>query len=205
MKRHRTASYFDSVARKYAMRSRSLPWRFIRMKESVAVLRNLREDLSGMNVLDACCGSGYYTEHLLSRRGEHIVAIDISQNMIASLDLPGVTAVHGDICSVALDWKFDLILCAGGMEFMESPAEFFRWAGDHAAEAAKLLVLAPRKSLAGLVYQAYHRLHGLKISLLERDDIEALADSSGWHPVNHELVHAYAQLFLFASDEASVK
>ncbi|WKA53146.1 class I SAM-dependent methyltransferase [Planococcus shixiaomingii] len=51
--------------------------------ERPAMLAQLPNDLTGMNVLDAGCAAGWYTEQLI-KRGANVVATDISPEMVSS-------------------------------------------------------------------------------------------------------------------------
>ena len=190
------AQYFDDAADCYQRHTDSFPWSAIRKREAQSIHRHI-PSLENLNVLDACCGNGFYTEMLASGGSSHLTAVDLSGKMLAQLRLPGVKLVQGDLCKLDLDERFDMILCAGGLEFMDSPTAFFAWTARHARPEALMLLLTPPKSVAGYLYQAYHRLHCIKISLFHREGLYKLGASAGWRPVLFERVHAYAQLIMY--------
>lgn len=71
-------------------------------------------DITNKLVLDAGCGTGYWTEFLV-KKGAHLVSLDASQNMLAILtkSIPDAKVLRGDIlCLPFKDTTFDLIVCS---------------------------------------------------------------------------------------------
>jgi SAM-dependent methyltransferase len=74
-------------------------------------------NLSGMNVLDAMCGSGQTTEYLLSR-GAKVTGLDISSEVIETFQSrwTNATAVNRSLLDSGLpDNAFDCIVVVGGL------------------------------------------------------------------------------------------
>ncbi|WP_170977406.1 class I SAM-dependent methyltransferase [Halorussus salinisoli] len=99
------------------------------------VVRSLLPDVSGKRVLDAGCGSGYYSAWL-AERGAEVVGIDASEEMIAE-----ATDRHGDEATFLVadlrepldafeDESFDLVVSQLTLEHVEDwrppMAEFHR-------------------------------------------------------------------------------
>src|SRR5215510_12204341 len=73
--------------------------------------------LSGMNVLDAMCGSGQTTEYLLSKRAR-VTGLDISSEVLRSFGSrwPDCRAVQRSLLDSGLpDRSFDCIAIVGGL------------------------------------------------------------------------------------------
>jgi len=117
-----------------------------------------------------------------------VVAVDLSEAMVASLPGPPVEGVVGDAATIALGRTFTHLLSAGLLEFVPDPAEVLVNARRHADPGARLVILYPRHNLAGRGYRRYHRRHGFAIHLFRPAAIEAMAGAAGWrcldsHPV----------------------
>jgi SAM-dependent methyltransferase len=77
------------------------------------------------SVLDAGCGTGRVAVEL-ARRGIDVVGVDLDPTLLdaARAKAPGLTWVHADLTSVALDRAFDVIVMAGNvMIFVEPGSE----------------------------------------------------------------------------------
>jgi SAM-dependent methyltransferase len=76
------------------------------------------------SVLDAGCGTGRVAIEL-SRRGRHVVGVDLDQMMLeaARLKAPHLTWVHGDLADpgFSLRRQFDVIVMAGNVLIFVSP------------------------------------------------------------------------------------
>ncbi len=132
--RNRVEAYFDRTATKTWERLTSdAPVSGIRqtvregrdrMRE--IMLSRLPEDMVGMRVLDAGCGTGAMTE-ILAARGAEVVAIDISPQLveIARKRLPEalqpfVTFTSGDMLNPELG-RFDHVMAMDSMIYYEAP------------------------------------------------------------------------------------
>jgi malonyl-CoA O-methyltransferase len=91
----------------------------VMMAEERAMLALLPEDLSGMRVLDAGCGSGRYLQHARSRGADDLVGVDLSSSMLARVAEVFACEAHvsprlveGDVRSLPLaDDAADLAIC----------------------------------------------------------------------------------------------
>lgn len=89
-------------------------------------VRSLLLNLTGLRVLDAACGDGFYTERLL-KRGATVVGIDASREMIAQAqdrfsEEDRVTVHQADLTEDLFEFnteQFDLILCQLALEHIE--------------------------------------------------------------------------------------
>jgi SAM-dependent methyltransferase len=165
--------YFNQVANKYQNRSLSGIWSFVRDLEATAIMKSI-EGFSGMTCLEFGCGAGYYTDRLVSLRAKILVAVDISENMLKQLADPSIKKVRGDIQNVRFDMKFDRILCAGTIEFLESPDKFFINMKAHLSSKGKAVLLFPRKGVCGALYKVYHRCHKVRVKTFKLDKVEKI-------------------------------
>lgn len=163
-----TEAYFDKTATTYEAKSAGIPWRWIRRREARAV-ESLLPDLAGKSVLEVASGSGYYTRIILSRSAARVTAVDLSARMLEQISSPPVEIRRGDFCELEFEGLFDFVLCAGGLEFMDSPDRFFAKALAVTRQNARLVLLVPLQGALGEIYRRYHRRHGLDVHLFPKD------------------------------------
>ena len=75
--------------------------------------------------LDLCCGSGAFLK-VVAENGFSVIGIDLSDEMIghARTNAPGVEFQVGDVRSIDLDRKFDVITCMGdSLNYLTNGAE----------------------------------------------------------------------------------
>ncbi len=173
--------YFDAEAGDYSHRSGAGIWKHLREREAAALF-DLLQPRPGEAILDAGCGSGFYTEMLL-RMGARTTALDLSPAMLDALRQrhPDVPVIEADLEDVHLEPVYDRIVCAGALEFGSDPALAIRnlAAGLRPDGPGTLVILLPRLSLAGLGYQIFHQRHGMKIHLFRRADVQRFVRETG--------------------------
>jgi len=188
--------HFDSRAGRYQQDSDRWVWRWMRNRERRAVLAGL-DDVAGYDVLELGCGSGYFARLLVARGAARVVAVDLSEAMVASLPGPPIDGVVGDAATVTLGRTFDRLLCAGLLEFVPDPAQVLVNARRHADQGGRLVVLYPRQNLAGRGYRRYHKQHGFAIHLFRLAIIEAMAAGAGWRCVDSHPVAPFSGVATF--------
>lgn len=180
--------YFDSRATNYTRDSNSLPWKWLRGRESKALLEAMRP-LQGQSVLDLGCGAGFYTEKVLAQGALHVTAVDFSSKMLASFENTKntkntkITKILGDCATVEIDGRFSRIISAGLLEFVESPEAVLRNAKRFAQTNAIFGLLVPHKNVYSRGYVRYHRDHGKsgeEVRCFSNEEITSLALSTGW-------------------------
>ena len=77
MNKH-TGSSYDAIARQYAAKVDSQPWNAFYERPGVI---SLLPDVANTSVLDAGCGSGWYSQYLLER-GARVTAFDINGDFV---------------------------------------------------------------------------------------------------------------------------
>ena len=168
--------YFDDQADNYQSRSKTSFWSILRHREESAVLMALRS-FPGMTCLELGCGSGYYTFVLMRLEPSRLMAVDFSYKMLSCLKIPGVLRVRADIQKFSVKTPFDRVLCAGALEFLPDPDAFFYNVKNILSPNGLLILLLPRKSLAGRIYQTFHRSHGVKIRLFDKVELNVVRNN----------------------------
>jgi 2-polyprenyl-3-methyl-5-hydroxy-6-metoxy-1,4-benzoquinol methylase len=171
--------HFDRAATGYHAASTRWPWSWLRQREAHAVL-DLAGAVAGLTVLDLGAGAGFYARRLAEQGASQVVAVDLSFPMLAGAGGERTRCVVGDARSVSFRRRFDVVLAAGILEFVEDPAALLRHAATLVTAAGALVVLLPTDGLWGKAYRAYHRSHGVGIHLFTARDFNALAAETGW-------------------------
>ncbi len=171
----RVRRYFNGQAADYSGRSGTGLWRWMRDRETAAVL-DLLQPQPAERILDAGSGSGHYTSRLIEA-GAAVTALDFSPSMLSALRHAfRLDTIEGDLATTALKPIFDKVLCAGALEFVPNPAA----AVANLATALRpdgpgiLVLLLPRRSFGGRLYRLFHRQHGFAVNLFTAGDLTAL-------------------------------
>lgn len=178
---------FDKRAHNYNANSKQWPWSWQRRREAT-LMTSFMGKVAGYYVLDLGCGAGFYTHLLLSLGAQHLTSVDISSAMVSQLPTTNVTGIIGDAATVHLNKKFDLILCAGMLEFGPDPIKVLENARQHAAHRGVMVILSPIAGFWGTLYRLYHRSHGLKIHLFRPSQLKAMAENSGWNVLGDKVL-----------------
>jgi len=128
-----------------------------RMRDTI--LSRLPDDLTGMRVLDAGCGTGAKTE-VLARRGAEVVAVDVAQAMLdvahQRLDpalLGRVRFVMGDMFDSALG-RFDAVVAQDSMIYYGPRELTSHLAALRGRSPLVVTSLAPRTALLQAMFWA---------------------------------------------------
>lgn len=171
-------SYFDSAAVEYGQKSEKGAWAWLKNAEYDAVAGQLGS-IEGMVTLDAGCGAGWYAKRLATQKPKTYVALDTLFSMVARARAEGMDSLVADSLSLPFKPVFDVVLCAGALEFMDSPPLFFREAARVLKPGGQVTLLAPAKTIPGKIYRWWHRRHGFEIHLFSEDDLASMATSAG--------------------------
>ena len=172
-------SVFDRQAYNYNAASNRLPWSWQRRREA-SIVSSLIGNITGLHALDLGCGAGFYTRILLSCGAQEVTAVDISPAMVSQLPKERVTGVVGDVETVQFNKQFDIIICAGMLEFTPDPRRVLDNARNQIIDGGFMIVLGPVAGFCGRLYFLYHKLHGLHIHLFDVTNLRDLAESTRW-------------------------
>lgn len=166
------SKHFDNVSEGYDnFRSRFL--NFLINKEKISILNALKPK-KGELILDAGCGSGFYSK-LISKYGSNVIGMDISMNMILQYKKNGFNGFIGNIENIYFKKKFDKILCAGALEFTKDPNKAIKTFNQSLKAGGTLVLLYPRKNFFGYLYKTYHLFHILDINIFSyNNDLKEL-------------------------------
>jgi SAM-dependent methyltransferase len=189
-------AYFEGRAASYRSAFRDPLSRWVRASETEAVAA-LLGDVTGRTVLELGSGDGHYARRLRDAGAAEVVAVDLSEGMVARLRAEGIPGLVGDVATVDLGRRFDRVLAAGVLEFVPDPPAVLRNAARHALPGARLVVLVPGVGLAGRAYRWWHARHGIPVRLFQPADLERAAAESGWLPENAREAGLFARVAAF--------
>ena len=113
------------------------------------------ENLLGKTALDLACGNGIYTRILASFRPNDVVGVDISNEMIRiaqeseNAQRLGITYIVGDVLSLRLDKKFDVITAVYLLNYARTKKELTRMCAavrSHIADDGVFYAVVPNPS-----------------------------------------------------------
>jgi SAM-dependent methyltransferase len=173
------SSYFERRAPDYHFDSLRFPWSLIRNLEATQVDTFVGK-VCGQRMLDLGCGAGYYSKRYIEGAPRRLVAVDISQSMVNQIKESKIECIAGDAKTLRLSEKFDIIISAGLLEFIEDFSAVLLNARHHISDAGRLILLVPRKNLAGVFYRFYHKRNGNQVRLFDIEDLANAARKCGW-------------------------
>ena len=159
-----TKSYFNSVADNYTDSSSKGFWNLFRKNEKKAIIDLIRNK-EYKNILELGSGSGFYTEHLLKHTNNKVTCVDFSEEMLNKIDLKNVIKINSNIEDFSHDTNYDLIFCAGALEFVHNINKFFNNLEKLLSPDGVFITLVPHTNIFGLIYKIFHFSHNIKINL----------------------------------------
>lgn len=176
-------SHFDKVSFGYTSASDRLLWKKFRTTEALAVSEMLPRISPTTSALDLGSGSGYYADLLHSHRITQLTCIDFSENMLNQIENPSYIKIVADIEVYKSNGKYDIILCAGALEFIKSPEKVFANVSTMLKSGGSFILLCPSKSFLGRIYRIYHRSHAISVRLYDRDELSSFGSKVGLRTV----------------------
>ena len=138
-------NYFNRIAYKYNKKSNSFPWILLRRYESKHLI-SLIPNKDNLKVLDMGCGSGFYADLFSRVESNSVFAVDLSKTMLQSIKNKKISTYLGDASSIKFKTKFDIIICAGLLEFVLSVNDVLINARNHSNDQTNLLILLPKNN-----------------------------------------------------------
>jgi len=194
--KNNTKSYFNSVASNYSKSSSKGLWNLLRKNEKKKIL-DLIKNSKFENILELGSGSGFYTESLLSYSINNITCVDFSQEMLNNINFKNVIKINSNIEFFKASQKYDLIFCAGTLEFINDASKVFTNIKKMMSEDSIFLILVPYRNIWGLLYKLFHILHGIKINLFTNEIIQHYSDYSGLGIIEIKKVFPFSRCYLF--------
>jgi SAM-dependent methyltransferase len=181
-----TREWFEAAAAGYQDASSRWPWSWLRAWEARSVDHAL-ESVEGERVLELGCGAGFYTRRLIAGGAARVVAVDQAPAMVAALPKAAVGVV-ADARTLDLPEPFDVVLCAGMLEFVDDPGPALRAAARHIRPGGRCVLLAPGSGPAAQVYRWWHERHGVAVRLYAPGELAERARKVGWTLVGEAAV-----------------
>lgn len=188
--------HFERQAHGYARRSQQGLWKLLRAVEAREV-RRLCPPLSGLRVLEACAGAGYYTRWLADQGPAEVVAFDLSPGMIAQAAGPGIRTCVADLTHWQ-EGNFDLVACLGGLEFLPDLSTFWRFSRRCAKTQSQLLLLFPQAGLWSLLYRIYYLQFSIRLLEFNLGRLVETGRTYGWQLQQHRKAGFSAEVARFS-------
>lgn len=177
-RRERVRSYFSRQARSHPNGSARGVWAWMRELETPVVM-DLLGVRAGEAILDAGCGAGHYTQALVDA-GATVTALDIEPEMIEAIrQRLRVETMLGDLMTVQLEPRFDKIVCAGVLEFVQEPGAVVANLAKGLRPGGTMVILVLARCLPGIGYWVARRTNGIDMPMFSRGGVETLARGTG--------------------------
>tara|TARA_Y100001970_G_C14214361_1_gene848751 strand:- start:85 stop:684 length:600 start_codon:yes stop_codon:yes gene_type:complete len=171
--------HFDKKSEKYDLSSKTLPWSLIRYFESNIILK-LVGKIKNKEILDVGSGSGYYSKIMIKNKAKIVFALDASQKMLNQIQDKKVKKICQNAENFLIKKKFEVIICAGLLEFVNSPQKVLKNIRRVSRTNSKLIILYPSNNFLAKIYKFYHFRNGVKIILFDDDRIKNIFKKTGW-------------------------
>ena len=170
--------YFDRRASGYLAASERQPWKMVRAGEWRA-LRSALRLAPGQNVLDLGCGPGHYSLRMRAVADIRLHGVDHSAAMMHAYRAQGFEGTHCRAEDFVSPRRFDRVLLAGLLEFVEDPEEVFRPLSRLLAESGRAVCLVPKPGLIGAIYGSVHALASCPTRLRDPELYSRIAERHG--------------------------
>ena len=149
-----------------------------RNRERSKVLELLSLDQPNLSVIDVGCGAGFYS-FTAKKLGLSVHAVDMSPGMLKKLEGLVDKVSNWDIETMPTDLKYDRVVCAGVLDFVQKPEVAFANLCKLVNENGRLVILCPRKGLGGLFYRCEKYFFGIRVNLFTKDWLSKQAAEHG--------------------------
>ena len=190
-------SYFDKKASNYNYNSYSFPWSIIRNLEAKSVVK-LIGNIKNSCVFDIGSGSGFYTKLMINNKAKKVYALDGSKKMLNNIHVKNVIKINKNAEKFQLNRKFNKIICAGLLEFVDSPELILKNIKKHALKDCRLVILCPSDNLLGKLYKFYHFKNKIKIKLFNINEFAKILKKTGWSIISTKHI-AFSHIILVKS------
>ncbi len=177
--RGRVIRYYEARSRDYSGLVQRGPLRYLRHLERSAVLELARlDDDTKETVIDVGCGDGFYAL-TAKRAGKWVHAVDIAPGMVERVRGRVDRAEVVDLGSFDPSRTYDIVICAGALDFVPCPEAAFRQLCRLVASSGRLVVQLPSADWMGLFHRIEKGLCGIRVNLYRREWVEDRAGRCG--------------------------
>jgi 2-polyprenyl-3-methyl-5-hydroxy-6-metoxy-1,4-benzoquinol methylase len=191
----RALRHFQSQSHGYNRLVERGALKYFRARERQALLQLAEfRDPSISTMIDVGSGGGVFAL-AAKAAGLRVTAVDVCPGMIDNLRGKVDLALVGDMESLHLEARYDVVVCAGALDFVLRPEIAFRNLCHLVAPGGRLIVQVPRASVGGHLYAlAVRAWGGFRLNLFTVDWLAREAERWGLalvrsqHPLPHNLV-----------------
>jgi 2-polyprenyl-3-methyl-5-hydroxy-6-metoxy-1,4-benzoquinol methylase len=164
----RAITHYHRLSDRYDRAVTRGPLRYLREREHQAVLRFARfDDRSKATVLDVGCGGGVFSL-AAKRAGLHVSSVDLAPGMVQKIGGQVDEAWVGDVETLQLPRRYDIVICSGVLDFVLNPEVAFENLAALVAPGGRLVVNAPRSGPWGWIYRMEKAALGIRVNLFSR-------------------------------------
>jgi SAM-dependent methyltransferase/uncharacterized membrane protein YbhN (UPF0104 family) len=175
----RAIDHYAGLSNRYDQNAGRGVLKFLRARERRAVLGFAHlEGTSTRTMIDVGCGGGYYAL-AAKRAGLHVTVVDVSPEMVRALEGKTDEAWCCDLESISAERTYDIVICAGVLDFVLNPELAFKNLATLTAPGGRLVVLAPRCGPFGWIYRVEKRWLRIEVNLFSLAWFEAQARKCG--------------------------
>ena len=188
--------YFDKKANNYNLSSCRGLWNILRKLEKKNLLSFIKNK-KFKKILELGSGSGFYTHFLTSYTKNKITCVDFSQSMLDQINIQNVNKINFNIEEYIDKSKYDLIFCAGAIEFVKDPLKVFCNSNKMLRKSGLFLILVPYKNIFGVLYKLFHLFHGARVNLFTDKTIFYNATRSGFKVIKTKKTGLFSACYAF--------
>lgn len=154
-----------------------------------------------VRILDLGCGSGFYATRFKHEGFLNVVGLDVCCRMIEQLAQHLVPGIVANYESYIASTPFELVVCAGALEFAQMPTQVLRNVAEMTTSCGGLILLFPRRNLFGRFYRLYHLTCGNSVQLFASEDIANMAAASGFEIECSQRIFPFSEVVLMRRGE----
>jgi SAM-dependent methyltransferase/uncharacterized membrane protein YbhN (UPF0104 family) len=175
----RAVAFYHRASRHYQASVERGPLRLLRRRERRAVLQlACFGATSASTVIDVGCGDGFYAS-AAKRAGKWVHAVDLAPGMVAQVRGCVDRAEVADVEHLSTGRQYDIVLCAGVLDFVSSPERAFANLCRLVAPGGRLVLLVPRAGPGGLLYRLEKGRLRVRVNLFRRAWLSQRASEAG--------------------------
>ncbi|MGE0616363.1 MAG: lysylphosphatidylglycerol synthase domain-containing protein [Bacteriovoracia bacterium] len=165
----RAAEYYESLSGDYnGAVERGLLAKFRARERGMVLgyadLYGKYDAIKKKTMIDVGCGGGVYALEA-KRAGMRVCATDFAPGMVERIRPRVDEAYVSDIESLPVTKQYDVVVCAGVLDFVLDPTKAFGNLCQLVAPGGRLVVMVPHHSLGGLIYRVEKFFAKMKVNL----------------------------------------